>query len=83
MAIFRAIVFSAVLAGLAVGAAVTVVQQFSTVPLILKAEVYERAAVAAGSGAAVSGRAEHEHGADAWEPGEGLERNLYTRRRTS
>jgi predicted cobalt transporter CbtA len=41
---FRAIVFSSVVAGFVVGAIVTVIQQFGTVPLILKAEVFEKAA---------------------------------------
>jgi cobalt transporter subunit CbtA len=42
MSVFRSIVFSAVVSGLITGAAVTVVQHFGTVPLILKAETYER-----------------------------------------
>jgi cobalt transporter subunit CbtA len=42
MSVFRSIVFSAVVSGLITGAAVTAVQQFGTVPLILKAETYER-----------------------------------------
>lgn len=77
MSVFRAIVFSAVAAGLVVGALITAVQQFGTVPLILKAEVYERSAhEAAGPGASVG---EHsEHNASAWEPQDGLERNFYT-----
>jgi cobalt transporter subunit CbtA len=41
MSVFRSIVFSAVVSGLITGAAVTAVQQFGTVPLILKAETYE------------------------------------------
>jgi cobalt transporter subunit CbtA len=41
MSVFRSIVFSAVVSGLIAGSAVTVAQQFSTVPLILKAETYE------------------------------------------
>jgi len=41
MSVFRSIVFSAVVSGLIAGGAVTVAQQFSTVPLILKAETYE------------------------------------------
>ena len=44
MSVFRSIVFSAVVSGLVAGSAVTVAQQFSTVPLILKAETYERRA---------------------------------------
>jgi cobalt transporter subunit CbtA len=88
---FRAIVFAAVVAGIATGATVTVVQQFGTVPLILKAEVYEKAAenhraeataatgpMAAGHSHAEAAHAEHEHAAEAWEPRDGLERNAYT-----
>lgn len=79
MSVFRSIVFSAVAAGLIVGTIITVVQQFGTVPLILKAEVYERSAGAvAASRAAASEHTEHEHGAAAWEPRDGLERNFYT-----
>ena len=44
MSIFRSIVFSSVIAGFIVGLLVTVAQQFGTVPLILKAEVFEKAA---------------------------------------
>ena len=41
---FRPIVLAAALAGLIVGIVISVAQQFGTVPLILQAEVYERAA---------------------------------------
>jgi cobalt transporter subunit CbtA len=79
MSVFRAIVFSAVVAGLVVGTLITVVQHFGTVPLILKAEVYERGAPAAGEPvAAAHQHAAHAHGEAAWEPRDGLERNLYT-----
>ncbi|MGQ0684947.1 CbtA family protein [Bradyrhizobium sp.] len=87
MSTFRSIVFSSVIAGLVVGAIVTVIQQFGTVPLILKAEVFEKAAeahktepVAAGSQSTVAAHdhAEHEHATEAWEPSDGLERNAYT-----
>lgn len=44
MSTFRSIVFASVIAGFIVGLIVTVVQQFGTVPLILKAEVFEKAA---------------------------------------
>ena len=84
---FRAIVFSSVIAGLVVGAIVTVIQQFGTVPLILRAEVFEKAAehhgqeaaAAASEGAlAEHSHAQHEHATEAWEPRDGLERNAYT-----
>lgn len=73
MPVFRSIVFAAVAAGLVVGTIITAVQQFGTVPLILKAEVYERSAHVAGGE-----QSKREHGAAAWEPRDGLERNLYT-----
>jgi cobalt transporter subunit CbtA len=84
MSVFRSIVFSAVVAGAIVGAVVTVAQQFGTVPLILKGEVYERAAdeavapSAQAAPAAANEHGDHEHNAAAWEPKEGFERNAFT-----
>ena len=85
MLVFRSIVFSAVMAGFVVGAAVTVAQLFSTVPLILKAEVYERGAAeaAATPGPAAHEHSDHqhakrEHGIAAWEPKDGFQRNSFT-----
>ncbi|RXH33226.1 CbtA family protein [Bradyrhizobium zhanjiangense] len=91
MSTFRSIVFSSVVAGFIVGLIVTVAQQFGTVPLILKAEVFEKAAethqhdaATATQGAAddhdhsTHSHADHDHGTEAWEPREGLERNAYT-----
>lgn len=80
MSLFRSIVFSAAVAGFVVGTAVTVVQQFGTVPLIQRAETYEHAAegrLTAGT-AAVHQHAGHDHGVAAWEPRAGLERNSFT-----
>src|SRR5215470_8901556 len=76
MSVFRTIVFSAVVAGAIIGAVVTVAQQFGTVPLILKGEVYERAADEAAPAAHEHG--DHQHNEVAWEPKEGFERNAYT-----
>src|SRR5712692_10561585 len=91
MHLFRSIVFSAVVAGIAAGAVITVIQQLGTVPLILKAETYEKghraksaeppsAPVTVGHSHAESAVAEHEHGhgAEAWEPEDGLQRNAFT-----
>src|SRR5882757_1254824 len=86
MNIFRAIVFSSVIAGFIVGSIVTAAQQFGTVPLILKAEVFEKAAAphqhetaaTPQAGAGAHDHAAHDHGAEAWEPRDGLERNAYT-----
>jgi cobalt transporter subunit CbtA len=91
MSTFRSIVFASVIAGFIVGLVVTVAQQFGTVPLILKAEVFEKAAgthqhdapaaaqaAAAGHDHASHDHADHDHGAEAWEPRDGFERNAYT-----
>lgn len=83
MGTFRAIVFSSVIAGFVVGVVVAVIQQFGTVPLILKAEVYEKAQVHSGTtapdeAAAGHDHSGHHHAAEAWEPREGFERNAYT-----
>lgn len=87
MNVFRSIVFSAVVAGLAVGAVITVIQQFGTVPLILQAEVFEKAAehhahaatpATSPGGVAEHNHADHVHATEAWEPRDGLERNAYT-----
>src|ERR1700748_1728725 len=87
MSTFRSIVFSSVVAGFVVGMIVTVIQQFGTVPLILKAEVFEKAAGAHQDAPAVNAAHEaaaghdhsgHEHAAEAWEPRDGLERTIYT-----
>jgi predicted cobalt transporter CbtA len=81
MSIFRSIVFSAVIAGGLVGIVVTGAQQLGTVPLILKAEAYERVAEESAPKSATANTAEHanhEHIQTPWEPREGLERNLFT-----
>lgn len=84
MSTFRSIVFSSVIAGFIVGLIVTAAQQFGTVPRILRAEVYEKAAEHKHEASAtpqailVHDHADHDHGAEGWEPKDGLERNLYT-----
>jgi cobalt transporter subunit CbtA len=84
MPIFRSIVFSAALAGLIVGAIISVAQFFGTVPLIQKSEVYERKAEAPKppaahehAGAAHDHDAGHSHDS-AWEPEDGFQRNAFT-----
>lgn len=80
MKLFQRIFFAAVLAGLAAGLAMSAVQQWRVIPLILEAETYEVAEVeehshdAAGTEAAAA----HEHDEDAWAPQDGAERILYT-----
>jgi cobalt transporter subunit CbtA len=84
MTILRSIMFSAVLAGVIVGLTVTILQQFGTVPLILKSEVYEKAAESRAAGqldaSSVSHHdaANHDHAQTTWEPSDGFERNAYT-----
>lgn len=84
MNFFRNVVFLAAIAGLCAGLAMSAMQIFGTAPLILQAETFENAAAeapaahshdAADSTEAAAG---HHHGADAWEPREGFERNAYT-----
>jgi len=76
------------LAGLVAGLAVATLQKFTTTPLILEAEVYEKAAEKAEPTAALPGEARlilvhnaEEHGAAAgeeeWEPADGVERTVY------
>jgi cobalt transporter subunit CbtA len=77
MNVFRRLVWVALCAGLLSGTVVAAAHQIGTVPIILKAEVYEKAAE--------HGRPAHEHpGATtgeqstAWEPENGIERTAYT-----
>jgi cobalt transporter subunit CbtA len=88
MNVFRSIIFSAVLAGAITGILVTGAQMVSTVPLILKAEVFEVAEAPAGHshdaapaahthGAATPAHS-HSHDEEAWAPADGFERNAYT-----
>lgn len=79
MSVFRSIIFSAVVVGIIVGAIITVAHQFGTVPLILKAEVYEHSAKPAiEPSAAAHEDASHDHDMAAWKPEDGLPRNLFT-----
>ena len=83
MAVFRSIVLSSVIVGLMVGGVVTVLQHLSTLPLILKGEIYEEAMPAnvSGSEAHVVTTQEsggHGHRAVVWAPKNGWERSGYT-----
>ncbi len=81
MEAFRKIFFVAVLAGALAGIFVTVVHQFGTVPIILKAETYENAGQENHEAALASmphAATAHEHERDAWEPADGLERTAFT-----
>ena len=72
MAVFRRLVLVALCAGLLSGVFATAAHQIGTVPVILKAEMYEKAA----EHQAASVQA-HEHSAE-WEPENGPERTAYT-----
>jgi cobalt transporter subunit CbtA len=70
MAVLRRIVFAALCAGALSGLFATAAHQIGTVPVILKAEAYEKAAEHAPA---------HAHDPSApWEPGNGAERTAYT-----
>ena len=88
---FRRLFVVAALAGLFSGIFVTVVHEVSTVPVILGAEVYEKAgeeappatdaaamSTAADAATAVAAADEHGDGAAAWEPEDGFERSAFT-----
>lgn len=80
MVILRRLVFAAACAGLLTGLLVTVMHQVGTIPVILRAEVYEQAADArrdTGQGARPPGVA-HDPERHGWEPRDGLERTAYT-----
>src|SRR5260370_739736 len=77
----RRIFLVAILAGVAAGAFVTIVQAIKIWPLIAAAEVYEKAGEAAPA-TEPGGHAGHDHGesqaATPWEPTDGIERILFT-----
>ena len=68
MGMFRAIVGSAVLAGLVAGVVLTAVQSVRVIPIILEAETYET----------TSSDAPADGGDEAWAPADGAERFFYT-----
>jgi cobalt transporter subunit CbtA len=87
MSLFRNIVLTAVVAGLLSGLLMTVMQSFSTVPLILAAETYENAGgeeaghshdAAPAAGTAAPAAADHHHDEEVWAPADGVERFVYT-----
>lgn len=87
MSLFRTIVFVSGLTGLVAGLGLTGMQYAGTVPLILKAEVYEGGGAAAphAHGAAVAtepAAGGHVHGAAddhaEWAPADGLQRSAFT-----
>jgi cobalt transporter subunit CbtA len=72
---FRNIFVVAALAGAIAGLGMTVAQQLTTVPLILKAEVYEQQSAPAAHDHG-NAAAPHEHGG--WSPADGIERTTFT-----
>lgn len=76
MSLFRNVVFVAALSGLLAGLVLAALQSFATVPLILEAEAFESAGLAAHDHgtAGQAGAAPHEPGEGAWAPADGLER---------
>src|SRR5215210_5226362 len=91
MSLFRNIVFVAALAGLVAGLVMTGMQYATTVPLILKAETFEKASVSpqAGGGGHDHAVAGHDHSGAAvpshphdqeeeWAPGDVFERSAFT-----
>lgn len=89
MSTFRNTVFAAVVAGLFAGLLMAVMQNFTTVPLILQAETFENAGAEAApaEGAAAEAPATHDHAAstsahehdeEGWAPADGFERTFYT-----
>ena len=78
MAAFRRLFVVAVLAGLIAGLLSTAAHHFGTATIIAKAEVYEKAAEATGATTDAMPGMDHDHGAPAWEPEDGLQRTAYT-----
>lgn len=77
---FRNIVLIAAIAGLIAGLGMTVAQELTTVPLILKAETFEQAGEAKTPPAHVHEGANapaHDHG-EGWAPQDGFERTAFT-----
>ncbi len=79
---FRNIVLLAAIVGVIAGIGMTVAQQLATVPLILKAEVFEQAEAAKAPPAhthesEAAAAHEHEHGGG-WAPQDGFERTAFT-----
>jgi len=76
---FRNIVLVAAIAGVLAGLGMTVAQQLTTVPLILKAEVYEEQGTTAAHdyGDAAAQPAAHDHD-EGWQPADGFERTAFS-----
>jgi cobalt transporter subunit CbtA len=75
---FRNIVLLAAIAGVIAGIAMTVAQQLTTVPMILKAEVYEEQGAAAPHDHDGAAATAHAHEDEGWTPANGFERTFFT-----
>jgi cobalt transporter subunit CbtA len=74
-------VWTAFVAAVVTGLAITLVQLFTTVPLIAKAETYEQSEPQSDEHHAAHGAAAHDHAAhdhNGWAPKDGFERTFYT-----
>ncbi len=69
---FKRIIVTALLAGLLAGLALSVIQEFTTTPIILHAESLEGKAEGSVHTLSVP------HGEESWHPDEGIERTLFT-----
>src|SRR3954471_3472871 len=88
MQMFRRLFIAAASAGLLSGLFVTLIHQVTTVPVILAAEVFEKAGEEQAPAAAPAADAattedsdaahDHDHGGAEWEPQDGFQRNAFT-----
>jgi cobalt transporter subunit CbtA len=78
MNVFRRLVWVALCAGLLSGIVVAAAHQIGTVPVILQAEVFEKAAAEHAQPAHAHPGAPNGEQATAWEPENGIERTAYT-----
>src|SRR4051812_21537235 len=76
MDLFRRLFLVALCAGTLSGVVITVVHQIGAVPIILQAEVFEKATETPAAEPAMT--AVHEHEVAAWGPEDGIERTAYT-----
>lgn len=75
--LFIRLVFIAFATSIIVGAVLGLVEQFTTVPVILHAERYEHAETGHAHDATAAAHEEHTH-ESAWEPSDGFERTVFT-----
>jgi cobalt transporter subunit CbtA len=76
----KRILLAGLVAGLIGGIVISIVQEFTTTPLILHAEEFENAAPSGHSHAPASGQSHASSGGEAvaWAPADGIERTLFT-----